>query len=141
MLLFLDFDGVMHPTGRNRIPFEHLDAFESILRCHPYVHVVISSSWREVHDFEHMREGYFATDIQDRIVGATPIIPGATRWQEVMAYVTDTHYTGPYIVLDDDASEFPDCWEPLLLCASDIGLDVEKQAELVKRLQFHLQSS
>lgn len=135
MLLFLDFDGVMHPTGPTCLPFEHLDALETILRRHQHVDVVISSSWRKVHTLAHMREGYFSADIQARVVGTTPIIPNATRWQEIMAFLTETQHIGPYLVIDDNAAEFPEGWEPLLLCAPESGLDAEKQSELVTRLQ------
>lgn len=134
MLIFLDFDGVMHRTGRDCIPFEHLDAFESILREHPHVKVVISSSWREVFDLEHMREGYFSADIQSRIIDGAPLISGAIRWREVQAYLQEKRYAGPYVVIDDDASEFPEGCESLLLCSADAGLDADKQVELIRRL-------
>jgi hypothetical protein len=135
MLIFLGFDGVMHPAAGDRTLFEHRDAFESILREHAHVEVVISSSWREVFDTDALREDYFSRDIQSRIVDVTPLIPGAMRWQEVQAYLDEVRYEGPYIVIDDDASEFPAGWEPLLLCASDVGLDAGKRSELVARLK------
>lgn len=134
MLLFLGFDGVMHPAAGDRILFEHRDAFEALLREHAHVNVVISSSWREVFDTDCLREEYFSPDIQPRIVDVTPMIPGAMRWQEVQAYLDETRYAGPYIVIDDDASEFPEAWEPLLLCAPHTGLDCGKLRELAARL-------
>lgn len=134
MLLFLGFDGVMHPAVGDRTLFEHRDAFESILREHAYAEVVITSSWREVFDVDSLREDYFSPDIQPRIVDVTPVIPGAMRWQEVQAYLDEVRYAGPYIVIDDDASEFPAGWEPLLLCVPEAGLDQGKRAELAVRL-------
>lgn len=134
MLLFLGFDGVMHPAAGDRTLFEHRDAFEALLRDHPQVEVVISSSWREVFDVDSLREEYFSPDIQRRIVDVTPLIPGAMRWQEVQAYLDEARYAGPFIVIDDDASEFPAQWEHLLLCDSEIGLDAAKREELAARL-------
>lgn len=134
MLIFLGFDGVMHRAGEDRVPFEHRDAFEALLREHAHVNVVISSSWREVFDVDSLREDYFSPDIQPRIVDVTPLIPGAMRWQEVQAYLDEVRYEGPYIVIDDDASEFPAGWEALLLCAPEHGLDADKRAELAVRL-------
>jgi hypothetical protein len=134
MLLFLGFDGVMHPATGDRVLFEHRDAFEALLREHAHASVVISSSWREVFDTDSLREDYFSPDIQARIIDVTPSIPGAMRWQEVQAYLDETRYKGPYIVIDDDASEFPQGWEPLMLCAPDSGLDSGKLSELAARL-------
>jgi len=135
MLLFLGFDGVMHPAGGDRTLFAHRDAFEALLREHAHVEVVISSSWREVFDVDALREAYFSRDIQPRIIDVTPLIPGAMRWQEVQAYLDETRYAGPYIVIDDDASEFPSLWSPLLLCEPDVGLDALKLRELAARLR------
>lgn len=134
MLIFLGFDGVLHPAAGDRILFEHRDAFESLLREHAQVEVVITSSWREVFDVDALREEYFSRDVQPRIIDVTPLIPGAMRWQEIQAYLDEVRYQGPYIVIDDDASEFPAEWAPLLLCAPEAGLDAGKRAELVARL-------
>lgn len=134
MLLFLDFDGVLHPTTRDRVPFQYIEAFEEILRRFPAVSVVISSSWREVFDLEHMREGYFSEDVQPRIIGVTPVLRGATRWDEIKAYLEGVGYQGRYIVIDDDEGEFPADLKCLMLCESHIGLDASKQLELVSRI-------
>lgn len=49
MILFLDFDGVMHPDLCPRSEwFERLPMFERWLRGHDQIEVVISSSWRNV---------------------------------------------------------------------------------------------
>jgi len=134
MLIFLGFDGVMHPAAGDRVLFAHRDAFEALLREHAHVEVVISSSWREVFDLDALREDYFSRDIQPRIVDVTPLIPGAMRWQEIQAYLDETRYAGPYIVIDDDPSEFPEDWAPLLLCEPDAGLDAGKRDLLAARL-------
>ncbi|HZW21383.1 HAD domain-containing protein [Noviherbaspirillum sp.] len=134
MLLFLGFDGVMHPARGERTLFEHRAALEALLREHTHVEVVITSSWREVFDTDSLREDYFSRDLQPRIIDVTPLIPGAMRWQEVQAYLDETRYGGPYIVVDDDATEFPAGWAPLLLCDSAVGLDAGKCAELAARM-------
>jgi hypothetical protein len=135
MLIFLGFDGVMHPAAGDRTLFEHRDTFEALLREHAHVEVVITSSWREVFDIDTLRDEYFSRDIRARIVDVTPLIPGAMRWQEVRAYLDEVRYAGPYVVIDDDASEFPAGWAPLLLCEPQTGLDAGKLAELVARLR------
>lgn len=134
MLIFLGFDGVMHAVAGDRVLFAHRDAFEALLREHARVEVVITSSWREIFDLDTLREDHFSRDIQPRIIDVTPLIPGAMRWQEIQAYLDETRYAGPYIVLDDDASEFPDGWAPLLLCEPALGLDAERLEVLSARL-------
>ena len=52
MILFLDFDGVLHPEGEDHIfkggvDFCFLPRLEALLREFPQVKIVISSSWRE----------------------------------------------------------------------------------------------
>lgn len=134
MLIFLGFDGVMHPAAGERVLFAHRDGFEALLREYAHVEVVITSSWREVFDLDTLREDNFSRDIQPRIIDVTPLIPGAMRWQEIQAYLDETRYAGPYIVIDDDASEFPEGWAPLLLCEPALGLDAERRAALAARL-------
>ena len=48
MILFLDFDGVLHPEpcDEDGEPFCNLPALEAILRDFPAVEIVISSMWR-----------------------------------------------------------------------------------------------
>ncbi|WP_205895069.1 HAD domain-containing protein [Metapseudomonas otitidis] len=52
MILFLDFDGVLHPEYDGQatpadVVFCHLPRFEAVMRDHPEVEIVISSTWRE----------------------------------------------------------------------------------------------
>lgn len=67
MLLFLDFDGVLHPqydgepTPVSEL-FCHLPRFESILQDFPSVEIVISSTWRNQFTLEELRSR-FSPDI------------------------------------------------------------------------------
>ena len=79
MILFLDFDGVLHPEyDRQAAPadvaFCHLPRFEAVMCDHPEVEIVISSTWREQFPLDDLR-ARFSPDIAARIVGATPITP------------------------------------------------------------------
>lgn len=73
MILFLDFDGVLHPAvcssasdllGRRPL-------LESVLRECPDVDIVVSSTWREGRTLSQLQE-LFSSDIGTRIIGATP---------------------------------------------------------------------
>jgi hypothetical protein len=49
MILFLDFDGVLHPEYDGQaapadVVFCHLPRFEAVMRDHPEVEIVISST-------------------------------------------------------------------------------------------------
>ena len=75
MILFLDFDGVLHPQYEHEpvpteLAFCHLARFEALMRKFPSVEIVISSTWREQFSMEVLR-AKFSTDIAARIIGRT----------------------------------------------------------------------
>src|ERR1035437_189613 len=113
MILFLDFDGVLHGLGQQ--VFEHLPRFEAILRDFPQIEVVISSSWRENYSLDALR-AFFSEDMQPRIVGTTPVITAKwppyrrhIRHQEIQDYIVSQGFdTRPWLALDDDMTLFPD---------------------------------
>ncbi len=73
VLIFLDFDGVTHPEcSRPEQLFTCLYLIEDVLRAHPCVDVVISSSWRIARPLEQLRQ-HFSHDIAPRVIGCTPI--------------------------------------------------------------------
>lgn len=144
-LLFLDFDGVMHPVGCeiDRY-FCHLALLEAWLRRRPGVGVVISSSWREVHPVSEM-QSYFAQDIGSRILGATPLIrrdrraqygaePPVTRFEREVEITRWLHESGAnggsWAALDDQAWLFSPGNDRLVLCAGDVGLTQRELAEV-----------
>lgn len=136
MILFLDFDGVLHPSPSGELGiFCHLERFEAILRAHPTVEFVISSSWRLTYP-EDVIVGIFADDIQSRIIGMTPEIKDNfqyPRHAEILAWLDGAAYHGPWIALDDAADEFPESCENLLLCEVEIGFD-EMLAQRLRRI-------
>lgn len=78
MILFLDFDGVLHPqydaepTPVSEI-FCHLPRFESVMRDFPSVEIVISSTWCIQFSLDELRSR-FSPDIAARIIDGTPKI-------------------------------------------------------------------
>jgi hypothetical protein len=78
MILFLDFDGVLHPAVCS------FDAdllckrplLEGVLRDCLHVDIVVSSTWRESRTLAQLQE-LFSADIGARIIGAT------LRWQDL----------------------------------------------------------
>lgn len=119
MIVFLDFDGVLHPffplpdrTDAENAVFSCLPAFEGMLRKYPHVNVVISSSWRLRKSPAEVL-GLFSEDIRPRIIGFNPPSPGTTgndpgaRMKECEAWLeTHDQTTTPWLALDDYAALF-----------------------------------
>lgn len=145
MVLFLDFDGVLHPAvcyDRSRL-FCRRPLLESVLRKCPSVEVVISSTWRFDRTLADLRE-LFASDIQDRIVGMTG------RWQEIQDEASSATYvrqaevehwmrassraSKSWLALDDQPYLFRPFCENLIRTDPDVGLSEEGTAALLARL-------
>lgn len=140
MILFLDFDGVLHPE-RPAAPGEHLfcrlPLLENWLRGRPGVDLVISSSWREAHPLDEL-VGYFTDDLQGRVLGATPAItsdewaqydgePPPLRFRREMEIRRWRHQSAkpwrPWAALDDQPWLFaPFCEFFLVTCDGSTGL-------------------
>ena len=67
--LFLDFDGVLHPTWHDCALFSQLELFEQTILAHDCA-IVISSSWRFQMDLSDL-QSKFSQELRGRIVGAT----------------------------------------------------------------------
>lgn len=136
LMIYLDFDGVLHPTGGTTLPFEYMPTFEAVLRQYPKVQVVITSSWREVFSLEYIRDTFFSEGVGDRVIGCTPILRNSSRYDEIMMHRDQHGYLGTYLVIDDDASQFPEGWPPLLLCDGKRGLDTTMLETLKRQIKI-----
>lgn len=139
MILFLDFDGVLHPSPTDyRGPFCHLDVLQDWLRAHPRVDVVISSSWRETYPFEDVLRELFSADLQSRVIGVTPVLPASDleecpRWTEIHQWLLRNDYHGIWIAVDDAVGEFPKACPQLVACQASVGIDTSVLAQLSAR--------
>jgi len=128
-VLFLDFDGVVHPgpalvgaTGEHpslATPhFGWLPALLKTLRPYPDIRVVVHSTWRLNYDEDELRE--ILSALGDRYVGATPTgerYPSILQWLEANPDVTS------YRILDDEPHEFPQPLpEQLIVCDPTLGV-------------------
>lgn len=140
MILFLDFDGTTHPF--HLADFSCLPRLENVLRDYPDVTIVISSMWRYGHSLDQLR-AYFSEDIRARVIDHTPLCDAPvdatysefylaeTRHSEILMWLEQNAYTGPWVALDDSWREFPDPCAQLVVCHPDIGFDLG--CELVLR--------
>lgn len=141
ILLFLDFDGVLHPAQNNgRNNFCHLSLFESVVRDFPEVSIVISSSWRLTYPLNELK-AFFSNDIAARIIAATGERNGMLRHVEISQYLEQSGLKGtPWIVLDDNVFGFPASWHNIIWCDGDIGLTptiADKLRQHLKKAQLY----
>jgi len=101
-VLFLDFDGVLHPTTHGTVLLSQLPLLESALESCDYT-MVISSSWRFHMEMEDLKK-HFSSSVRNKIVGAT-----------------GDAYIGAY-ALDDSYWEFPQDCGQLIRCNPNSGL-------------------
>ncbi len=135
MILFLDFDGVLHPEPcyREEHYFCRRPLFETVMRDFSEVDIVVSSTWRSTRNLETL-QGFFSPDIGNRIVGVTPswrdlpelveVIGQYPRQVEAEAWLRQHGRAWePWIALDDRAYWFKPFLPNLVLCNSSQGFD------------------
>ena len=144
MILFLDFDGVLHPEPcyRDEELFCRRDLFESVVRDFPQLEIVISSTWRANRDLETL-QGFFSPDVARCIVGVTPsfrdlqelvgVIGWYLRHVEIEGWLRQQQRAHePWIALDDRAYWFKPFIPNLVQCDGNTGLD-EQVAETLRQ--------
>lgn len=142
MILFLDFDGVLHPFPMrpSDTHFSAIAPLWKVLETHPDMSVVITSTWRERHTFSQLL-GILATHggerFTARFIGATPIlesendyVPGI-RQREIESWLVDNDAVhARHIVLDDIEEYFDSSCSNLYLVDGVTGL-TGKDADLI----------
>lgn len=146
-MLFLDFDGVVHPNGFGHIPtsWEQLkprigkDLFLAKLvarvnriceQCN--APIVISSSWRDA-DFGYE---HFNNIFTGHIIGRTPYIIRRAgeiggRQKEIHAYLEAIRTTHHYAIIDDQADIFFQKNPRLFLTDPNQGLSEEMTHQII----------
>jgi HAD domain in Swiss Army Knife RNA repair proteins len=112
MILFLDFDGVLHPESWDAELFCRTPILWDILRACPHVSVVFSTAWRETHPVKQLvslttRNG--GEGLKHRFVGLTPqldsnSIPSDLGCRETECFEwlkQNGHGKTPWLALDD----------------------------------------
>lgn len=150
-VLCLDFDGVTHPEPCHPDRyFCYLGQIEAVLREHPTVEIVISSSWRDQYSLSELRD-FFSPDLAVRVVGMTPSIkrpssrwlPGNTpefeREWEIETWMKENRSWGtPWLAIDDRPYWFRPESINLLLTQSKTGFTSDDQVTLRAMLKERL---
>lgn len=134
MILFLDFDGVLHPDaaylvrGRPELRaegelFMWADALIELLAERPHVQIVLSTSWARELRFARARD-YLPAELRTRVIGSTwhssmatdneqrPLgretwWDTATRYQQIRRYVDRAGLT-QWVAVDDNPEGWAD---------------------------------
>ena len=109
-VLFLDFDGVLHPYDVYAVDanvraerFCWLPLLTQTLAPHPAVRIVVTSDWRYFSDADRMRE--LLGPLSSRFAGCTAFSRGFTRADHILQ-VVQQEALQHWRALDDDASVF-----------------------------------
>ena len=134
-LLFLDFDGVLHPTHfAGEDPFNRVHLLEESLASSD-LGIVISSSWRFTHSIEKLQK-LLPGSISNLVIGATgaPVIGKHPRYQEIQTFL-QTHGVSNWRALDDSYWEFPSHCPELIRCNPNTGIADKQIVELRQWLE------
>ncbi|MDD4977311.1 MAG: HAD domain-containing protein [Gallionella sp.] len=150
MIVFLDFDGVLHPELPDRADdFACRSHFWQILRACPHVDVVFSTSWRELHPVHELID--FATqgggeDLAHRFMGSTPCIPQEPvgsrieqyycRESECRLWLADNgREESSWLAIDDFSAYFSPSCPSLYVVDHTTGLTELDAERLIERLK------
>jgi len=127
-VLFLDFDGVMHPYDLYALEanlragqFRWLPLLTQTLAPYSAVRIVVTSDWRYFSDADRMRE--LLGPLASRFAGCTAFSRGFTRADHIRQ-VVQTETLQHWCALDDDSSVFHASREDprFVACAPATGL-------------------
>ena len=133
-LIFLDFDGVLHPVHCDPEKyFCRLPILEDVL-VQSDVQIVISSSWR----FHCSRDDIlqrFPSSLRRLIVGFTgeAHVGAYARYNEIKNYA-DPNEAADWLAIDDSRFEFPPHCDRLILCDGKVGISDNEVNLLRSRL-------
>ena len=131
VLLFLDFDGVLHPLGLNKkLDFNKVFYIEQLLEEFPNVSIVISSSWADTHSLDELKK--LLPSISKSIIGKVKEINRYNRDICIKAWLGNTSLCRyyPWVAVDDAAFFEKD--SPVVWCDSLTGL-TEESFNVLKR--------
>ena len=143
-VLFLDFDGVLHPYGfkvhdtlqKYGKPLAYVEKVDHFcwapilaerLAAHLDVVVVVHSTWRVNRTLAQIQQ-VLGPQLGARVRALTPDGP---RYAAIQEWLAANKQVRDYRILDDDATSFPAPQPPELIhCHSDLGIsspDVQQQ--------------
>lgn len=148
MILFLDFDGVLHSSEVYLIQrqpvlraeegmslFQHAPLLIEALVKRPDIRIVLSTSWVVKLGFDRTK-AYLPKPIQERVIGATwhrhAGVPKndwlrISRYVQIESYVR-RHYLTHWLAIDDDAEGWPATERHHLVHCTDENRGISNEA-------------
>ena len=130
-VVYLDFDGVLHPT---RLAIE--SAFCRVHLLEPLfdnnsVSIVISSSWRFTHKLSAL-QAKLPSSLAQCVIGVTgdAVIGKHARYQEIIKHAKELEHGSLWCALDDSYWEFPSTCKELIRCNPNTGISSKEIAVL-----------
>lgn len=147
MILFLDFDGVLHPISSRIVRREagtliieqdpageplfcRVPLLAAVLRDFPEVRIVLSTSWTRYVPNAALLEPL--EDLADRVIGSLSPYERGTRYDRAKTFI-EPFEGEPWIALEDDRRNFPET-APVVWTDSSTGLTIRDLALLRMRL-------
>jgi hypothetical protein len=130
-ILFLDFDGVLHPAWGNSLPeFVHAHALAQALMGRP-CEIVISSTWREHYSLAQLKE-FLLPELAGRVIGVLGADqrPPYVRSKNIEVWLDAQSGLVEWRALDDSAAEFQPGCPQLILCDGNTGFGDSQSREL-----------
>ncbi|TFV95216.1 hypothetical protein E4K72_18125 [Oxalobacteraceae bacterium OM1] len=144
-ILFLEFDGVLHPASaaarftmarplkrsiQDAWLFRWAWILDELLESHPDVGIVTHSNWRYLAPDDELQS--FLGPVARRFVGSAP---RGERWVSIARVVRESELR-EYRILDPLPGAFPNGTEELIVCDPEAGLkELRVQGELKEWLQ------
>lgn len=125
-VIFLDFDGVLHPVEAGSLGLEYfcwLPVLYELLAKHADVRVVVHSTWRYEYSDEQLQT--LLGPVGTKFVGSTPRGPRELAIETVLQANKSIRH---HLVLDDAREEFSGTRVNLVLTDSQLGLS-DKRAQ------------
>lgn len=124
-ILFLDFDGVLHPlheadeeAGGPCQYFVWLPLLAQLLAPHTDVGIVVHSTWRYIYTDDELRR--YLEPLGERVLGTTPRGP---RHESIRWFLNANRWARNHLIVDDAPEEFATPLPPeLVVCDSRKGI-------------------
>jgi hypothetical protein len=111
ILVFLDFDGVLHPKVDRSPKQQCLNALEQVFTECSRLKIIICSTWREAYSLKELVT-FLGPVMGLRVIGVTPVLNDLflthERYHEVMKYLkTNGLEVHPWKAIDDAPELYP----------------------------------
>lgn len=145
-ILFLDFDGVVHPEPcyDASLHFCFLWRIEAVLEDFQDLQIVISSTWRESRSLQQLKE-IFESKYQHRVIGVTPSWKDIPQVLDVVGYQRQAEIEGwlrasnepwrPWVAVDDKPYLFKPFLSSLVKTNPVTGYDETTDRRLREKLK------